>query len=113
MLRQVLAQDIPLVNVNPESYLKRTDFSFSLQTPSVSIVLSFLKKIDEKKATGLDRISSKLLKMAASIIPPSLISIFSKSILTGIYPNDWKAAKVTPLLNQSALWANSWSEQTN
>ena len=57
----------------------------------------FLKKIDEKKATGLDRVPSKLLKMAASIIAPSLTSIFSKSILTGIYPNDWKAAKVTPL----------------
>ena len=69
-------------------------------TPSVSIVLSFLKKIDEKKATGLDRIPSKLLKMAASIIAPSLTSIFSKSILTGLYPNDWKAAKVTPLLKK-------------
>ena len=59
-----------------------------------------MKKIDEKKATGLDRIPSKLLKMAASIIAPSLTSIFSKSILTGLYPNDWKAAKVTPLLKK-------------
>ena len=100
---QVLAHDIPLVDVNPESYLERTEFSFSLQTPSVSIVLSFLKKIDEKKATGLDRIPSKSLKMAASIIAPSLTSIFSKSILTGIYPNDWKAAKVTPLLKKRVL----------
>ena len=50
--------------------------------------------------TGLDRITSKLLKMAASIIAPSLTSIFSKSILTRIYPNDWKAAKVTPLLKK-------------
>ena len=73
---QVLANDIPLVDVNPESYLERTDCSFSLQTPSVSIVLSFLKKIDEKKATVLDGIPSKLLKMAASIITPSLTSIF-------------------------------------
>ena len=97
---QVLAHDIPLVDVNPEFNLERTNCSFSLQTPSVSIVLSFLKKIDEKKATGLDRIPSKLLKMAASVIVPSLTSIFSKSILTGIYPNDWKAAKVTPLLKK-------------
>ena len=46
---QVLANDIPLVvvGVNPESYLERTDCSFSLQTPRVSIVLSSLKKIDE------------------------------------------------------------------
>ena len=38
--------------------------------------------------------------MAASIVAPSLTSIFSKSILTGIYPNDWKAAKVTPLFKK-------------
>ena len=75
---QVIAQDIPLVDVNPESYLERNDCLFSLQTPSVSTLLSFLKKIDEKKATGLDRISSKLLKMADSINAPSLTSIFLK-----------------------------------
>ena len=39
---QVLAHDIPLVDVNPESYLGRTDCSFSLQTPSVSTVLMAL-----------------------------------------------------------------------
>ena len=97
---QVLAQDIPVVDVNPESYLKPTDHSFSLQIPSVDIVSNVLSKIDEKKATGLDMIPSKLLKMAANIVAPSLTSIFSKSILTGIYPNDWKTAKVTPLFKK-------------
>ena len=38
--------------------------------------------------------------MAANIVAPSLTSIFSKSILTGIYPNDWKTAKVTPLFKK-------------
>ena len=97
---QVLAQDIPVVDANPESYLEPTDHSFSLQIPSVDIVSNVLSKIDEKKATGLDMIPSKLLKMAANIVAPSLTSIFSKSILTGIYPNDWKTAKVTPLFKK-------------
>ena len=97
---QVLAQDIPVVDVNAESYLEPTDSLFSLQIPSVNTVFSFLSKIDEKKATGLDRIPSNLLKMAASIVAPSLTSIFLKSILTGIYPDDWKAAKVTPLFKK-------------
>ena len=73
---------------------------FSLQIPSVDIVSNVLSKIDEKKAIGLDMIPSKLLKMAANIVTPSLTSIFSKSILTGIYPNDWKTAKVTPLFKK-------------
>ena len=51
---QVLAQDIPVVDVSPESYLEPTESSFSMQTLSVNTVFSFLSKIDEKKATGLD-----------------------------------------------------------
>ena len=74
---QVLAQDIPVFDVNSESYLEPTDHSFSLQIPSVDIVFNILLKIDEKKATGLHMILSKLLKMAASIVAPSLTSIFS------------------------------------
>ena len=38
---QVLAQDIPVVAVNPESHLKPTDHSFSVQIPSVDIFLIF------------------------------------------------------------------------
>ena len=80
--------------------MQSTESSFSLQIPSVNTVIRLLSKIDEKKATGLDRIPSKLLKTAANIVAPSLTSIFSRSILTGIYPNDWKVAKVTPLFKK-------------
>ena len=43
---QVLAQDIPVVDVNPGSYLEPTDNLFSLQIPSVDIVSNILSKID-------------------------------------------------------------------
>ena len=56
----------------------------------INIVINLLKKIDDKKATSLDNIASKLLKMAACIMAPVLTAIFSKSILTVIYPNEWK-----------------------
>ena len=38
---QVLAQDIPVVAVNPESHLEPTDHSFSVQISSVDIFLTF------------------------------------------------------------------------
>ena len=41
---QVLAVDIPAVDVNPEFYLETTNKSFSLQTPSIYIVLNLLKE---------------------------------------------------------------------
>ena len=88
-------KDIPTVEA--EFYLETTDKSLSLQTQSIDIVLN-LKKIDDKKATGLDKIPSKLLKMAASIIAPSFTNIFSKPILTLIYPSEWK--RVTPVFKK-------------
>ena len=47
---QVLAQDIPVVDANPESYLEPTDHSFSLQIPSVDIqFLTFCRKLMKRK----------------------------------------------------------------
>ena len=90
---QVLAQEVPAAEVNPEFYLSHTDKAFHLKTPGLDVVFNLLRNIDEKKATGLDMIPSKLLKMAASIVTPSLTAIFTKSIITGIYPTEWKMAR--------------------
>ena len=49
-IAQVLAQDVPAAEVNSEFYLSPTDKLFYLKTPSIDV----LKKIDEKKATGLE-----------------------------------------------------------
>ena len=97
---QVLAQDVPASEVDPEFYLWYTDKVFCVKTPSIDIVFNLLRKIDKKKATGLAMIPSKLLKIAASIVAPSLTAIFTKSIVTGIYPTDWKTARVTPMFNK-------------
>ena len=97
---QVLAQEVPAAEVNPEFYLSHTDKAFYLKTPSLDVVFKLLRNIDEKKATGLDMIPSKLLKMAASIVTPSLTAIFTKSIITGIYPTEWKMARVTPVFKK-------------
>ncbi|CAB4016192.1 Hypothetical predicted protein [Paramuricea clavata] len=51
----------------------------------------------EGKAMGLDEIPAKLLKCAASVISDSLCNLFNCSIATGVFPDDWKIAKVKPL----------------
>ena len=58
-IAKMLARDIPVGEVDAESFLSPSDNSFSLKRPSIDIVLDLLKKIDEKKATGLDKIPSK------------------------------------------------------
>ena len=55
-----------------------------------------LTKLNERKAAGLDNIPSKLLIMAGKIVAPSLTQIFIKSISTGIFPTEWKLARVIP-----------------
>ena len=97
-----LASDIDLTENGPEYYLKPTDSVFSLKTPSIGRVHKLLTKIDEKKSVGLDKIPSKLLKIAADIIAPSLTAILTASINTGIFPNEWKESMVSPVYKSGA-----------
>ena len=55
-----------------------------------------MKGIDGGKATGVDNIPCKLLKIAADVVAPSL---------NGIYPSDWKLAKVTPIFKNGSKTA--------
>ncbi|CAB3995262.1 Hypothetical predicted protein, partial [Paramuricea clavata] len=49
------------------------------------------------KSAGLDNIPNKFLKIAASVIAPSLTGIFTASINTGIFPYECKASRITPV----------------
>ena len=95
-----LASEIPSSNVEPESYLEATKTTFSLKDLPVSVVRKLLAKLNERKAAGFDNIPSRLLKMAGNIISPSLTQIFKKSINTGIFPTEWKLARVTPIFKK-------------
>ena len=49
------------------------------------------------KTTGLDKIPPKILKLSARLVAPSLTYIFNLSLATGIYIDDWKRARITPI----------------
>ena len=92
-----LARGIPSTSVDPLSYLIDTESSFSFQKITANDVANLISKLDTKKATGLDNIPGKFLKMAGDIVAPSLSAIFNQSMSTGIFPFDWKKARVTPI----------------
>ena len=74
----------------------KNDFCF--KNINASELSDTLAQIKTKKSPGIDGISIKLLKAAGDIILDSLLgSIFNLSLQTGIYPNDWKLAKVSPI----------------
>ena len=76
-----LASEIQPSSTEPEFYQQPTDTIFSLKAPSASTVCWFLKQLNAKQATGLDRVPCKLLKLSSSIVGPSLAYIFKSCML--------------------------------
>jgi hypothetical protein len=58
---------------------------------------NLINNLSISKATGIDKISAKVLRAAASAIAPSLTEIFNMSMDSNQFPSDWKAARVIPL----------------
>ena len=99
---QSLAQEIPSSEIDPLAYVNSVDGVFSLQRINVQKVIKLLKAIDVSKTTGLDKIPNRLLKIAANVVAPSLTGIFNQSLVTGIFPSDWKMAKLSPIFKNGS-----------
>lgn len=74
-----------------------TNVTFDLNPVTESFVYSQLRKLKISKANGLDCIPNRLLIDGASHICSSLTHIINLSISTGVFPSEWKTAKVIPL----------------
>ena len=58
------------------------------------------------KATGLVFVSARLLKESSDLICGSLVRIFNQSIDTGIFPDEWKNARIMPLFKKVGSRSN-------
>ena len=93
----MLANVIPLTESKFTDYLLLLPPLFSLTKTSNDIVLKLIQSLLLKKASGLDGISVKVLKEAGLIVSASLTYIKNRSLTTGIFPDDWKVARVSPI----------------
>lgn len=64
---------------------------------SVNGVIKCLERLNEKKATGPDKIPITILKKFSKTIAPVLAFIYQQSLNTGEVPSDWKNANVVPI----------------
>ena len=64
---------------------------------TIEEVTELLKSLDTTKATGPDGISSKMLKMTADEIAPSVTALFNLSICCNRPPSEWKRSNVVPI----------------
>ena len=71
--------------------------TFQFKEIEISYVIKQLSTLKTNKSTGLDRISARRLKDAATVIAPTLIQIFNQSLKSSTFPQIWKDGKVTPI----------------
>ena len=70
---------------------------FSFRQIEESEVLKNLLRLNPNKASGVDGISSKLLRMVAPGICYSLTKLFNACLQSGCMPEEWKSANITPV----------------
>ena len=75
----------------------RKDESATFSNPSIRDVVSYLLKIYFKKSTGIEDISSRMRKLAAPFIAPSIAKLINLSFSLNVFPSRWKTAKVTQI----------------
>ena len=61
-------------------------------------------KIGPHIASGIDKISARLLRIAAPVIAPSVAKLINLSFSTCKFPTRWKTAKLTPLFKSGARY---------
>ena len=82
-----LASSLPDTKGDFSSFIAPVNTTFRLEHTTPEVVLKYLKKLSPHKATGLDNISCRLLKEAATVIVNPLTEIINKTVDTGIFPS--------------------------
>ena len=92
-----IANSVGEGNFKYDEFMIKTTDTFHFQTIDTYTVFHMLLSISASKATGLDKIPAKILKIAAPVIAQSLTNLFNYSIQTEIFPTEWKVVKIIPL----------------
>ena len=91
-----LAEKLPLHDVDPSVYISRTfmnSFMFrGIYSHEVYDEIMCLK--EDKSSMGIPR---KCIKLAVNHIYDALMIVFNQSLLQGIFPENFKTSKVTPV----------------
>ena len=71
--------------------------SFKLPYITCDQVASYISALDPSKATGLDGLGPKIIKLASNLLSPIVAAHINKSINSGTFPSQLKCAKVFPI----------------
>ena len=96
-----IEKDIPVYDIDPASKLKEKmkgrNLNFKFTHVSEIEVKNAIKSIKSKTSSGVDFVSTKLLKLATDVIALPLTWIINSSFQSGVFPTSWKISKCIPL----------------
>ena len=76
------------------------NIKFSLKQVTEQKVQKTMKSLKQKRSAGRDGLSQENLILGSEVLCIPLARIINTSIETGIFPEDWKEAAVTPILKK-------------
>ena len=92
-----LANNIYSPGIDPLSYVTPVSSTFECYDITYKELICVIQNLKISKSPSLDKISVKFLKEAGNSIILTIAHLFNLSLRTGIFLDDWKFVKVTPI----------------
>ena len=83
-----------------EKFGKTRTNMFTFRTVNESEVSKALSDLKSKSSSGIDGLSTKMLKQISPVVTTPLTYIINTSIVSGVFPDIWKHSKITAILKR-------------
>ena len=80
---------------------------FQFNSATTFEILKLLRNIDDKKATGIDKISPKLVKISGEVLSQLLADAINNSISKGVFPDNTKIVSFLLFTNNPIIKVKS------
>ena len=94
---KVTQDAIARTNVDPLKFVKKVENSMVVKPISEGQLCRIVSKMEPKRSSGCDDISNFLLKRIISCIKGPFCDLINRFMLSGIFPESMKIAKIIPL----------------
>ena len=92
-------------NISYQNFLtNRVLTSFTFQLIHQNDISKIIKDFKPKTSSGSDGISMKILKIISEPLLPCITTLVNQSLVTGIFPEKFKLAKVIPLIKKPNIY---------
>ena len=91
-----LAAKVPVIDIELESYVDRSESTFVFKSINIEQVYNALNNLKTSKSLGPDKIPARLKESCFSIAQ-FLTQIFNVSLASSVFPQEWKISCVSPV----------------